>query len=143
AIQIHLGETFGVEKGLFPPPGLDRARAIMWLVWRNVTLGDAISRLSRNATEYFPAEQRNAAAAAAAKTDVDALLGLLDEALQGKDYLVGDAFTLADLHMSSWADYLSYFGIDFTAFKALNAWRERCRNRPAYAHVAAPEQSAS
>src|SRR5262245_11968243 len=31
AIAIHLGETFGVERKLFPAPGLQRAEAIKWL----------------------------------------------------------------------------------------------------------------
>ena len=36
AIIIHLGETFGVEKNLFPAPGVKRAEALKWLVWCNV-----------------------------------------------------------------------------------------------------------
>ena len=31
AITLHLGETFGVERKLFPPPGTERARAMSWL----------------------------------------------------------------------------------------------------------------
>ena len=46
AIAIYLGETFGVDRGLFPAPGSARARALQWLVWCNVSLGEAASRLS-------------------------------------------------------------------------------------------------
>ncbi|HNN94371.1 MAG TPA: glutathione S-transferase, partial [Pseudomonadota bacterium] len=37
AIQIYLGETFGVEKGLYPPPGPARGEVMKWIVWTNVT----------------------------------------------------------------------------------------------------------
>src|SRR5262245_35996659 len=60
AIMIHLGETFGVEKGLFPPPGLDRAEAIQWMTWLQVTVGEAVARFLRNTSERIPAELRNA-----------------------------------------------------------------------------------
>src|SRR5215470_5576285 len=62
AILLYLGETYGVEKGLFPAPGLARAEAFKWMAWAQVTLGDAIMRIIRNG-DRFPAEQRNAAAA--------------------------------------------------------------------------------
>src|ERR1700690_1566885 len=37
AIILHLGETFGEGKKLFPAPGLRRAEAFKWLVWTNVS----------------------------------------------------------------------------------------------------------
>jgi glutathione S-transferase len=39
------------------------------------------------------------------------------------------------LHVSAWIDYLAFFGIDLGPFKALAAWRARCRERPAYARA--------
>jgi len=33
AIQIYLGETFGVDKGLFPAAGPRRGEAMKWIVW--------------------------------------------------------------------------------------------------------------
>ena len=47
AITIYLGETFGVERGLFPTPGPRRGEAMKWIVWTNVTMGDAATRLGR------------------------------------------------------------------------------------------------
>ncbi|MCP6756823.1 glutathione S-transferase family protein, partial [Klebsiella pneumoniae] len=44
AIMIHLGETFGVEKKLVPPPGVKRAEALKWIVWSNVSVGEAVQR---------------------------------------------------------------------------------------------------
>lgn len=48
AIQIYLGETFGVERGLFPEAGPKRGAATSWIVWCSVTLVDALARFGRN-----------------------------------------------------------------------------------------------
>jgi glutathione S-transferase len=39
AISLYLGETFGVERQVYPPPGPLRGEATKWIVWANVTLG--------------------------------------------------------------------------------------------------------
>ncbi len=131
AILIHLGETFGVEKGLYPGPGLRRAVTIRWLVWCSVALGGANSRFHHNTSERFPAAQRSAPAAERAMADVHTLLRILDQALFGKRYLVEEQFSLADVHVSSWVSYLRRNGTPLHAYAALSAWRERCVGRPA------------
>ncbi|HEX8111491.1 MAG TPA: glutathione S-transferase family protein [Kofleriaceae bacterium] len=131
ALTIYLGETFGVERGLFPTPGPRRGEAMKWIVWTNVTLGDAVARFARNTMDWIPAEQRNAKAGEAGKADIADCLRIVDQALAGKQYLLGD-YTLADTHLTSFCDWLRYMQIDFTPFKNVQAWGERCRARPAY-----------
>src|SRR3954469_9104862 len=62
ALTMYLGETFGVEKKLYPAPGPKRGEAMKWIAWTNVTLGDAVSRYTHNTMDWFPAEQHNAKA---------------------------------------------------------------------------------
>jgi glutathione S-transferase len=133
AINIHLGETFGVEKQLFPPPGIERAEAIQWMTWMQVTVGDAVSRFLRNTSDRFPAELRNEKAGEAAKAEVEDLLKILDDALAGKEYLAGGRFSLADVHVASWMTYFQYFNFNLTPYKNINAWVARCTARPAFA----------
>lgn len=59
AIQIYLGETFGADKGLYPNPGPRRGEALKWLVWTNVSLGEAMSRWLRT-TQGRPASRGGA-----------------------------------------------------------------------------------
>ncbi len=136
AIQIYLGETFGVEKGLFPAPGPKRGEAMKWIVWCNVTAGEAVGRYFKNASDYVPAERRDAKAAAEAMVDIEASLRVLDDALAGKSFLLGDAFSIADAHLVSWMDYLAFAKVDFAPYKALAAWRTRCQERPAHGRAA-------
>jgi glutathione S-transferase len=131
AILIHLGETFGVEKKLYPAPGLARAEALKWLVWCNVSLGEAISRLHHASSPRVDAALHNEKAAEKAKKDVHALLDILEKEITGKQYLVEDRFSFADLQVAGWFSYLGMLGIDIKSWKNTAAWAERCESRPA------------
>jgi glutathione S-transferase len=133
AIVIHLGEAFGVEKKLFPGPGLRRAEAFKWLVWCNVSLGEAFSRHQHNTSERIPKERHNAKAAEAAKADVEKHLGILAGALDGKTWLVGDAFSLVDLHVAGWVAYVGMCGFETKRWPKLEEWLKRATARPGYA----------
>jgi glutathione S-transferase len=136
AITLYLGETFGVEKGLFPAAGAKRGEAMKWTVWANVTLGDAFGRFARNTMPWVPAEQQNAKAAEAAMDEVKACRGVLEGHLTGRSFLVGD-FTIVDAHVNSLIDWLRYSKVDFGAYPQLNSWSARCSERPAYKKVMA------
>jgi glutathione S-transferase len=131
ALTMYLGEMFGVERGLYPAPGPQRGEAMKWIVWANVTLGEAFGRFARNTMNWFPDDQKNAKAGEAAQRDVADCLRILDHALDGKQFLVG-SYTLADAHLGSFADWLRMMKIDFTAVPNVNAWSERCHARPAH-----------
>jgi glutathione S-transferase len=139
AILLYLGETYGVDKGLYPPPGLKRAETLKWIVWANVGFTDPLSRFARNTASYIPAEQQNAKAAEAGKRDLGAAMQVLEDALAGKSYLVDDKFSLADLAASSYFGWLKFMGYDYTPFKNVTAWAERCLGRPAALKVNKPE----
>jgi len=134
ALTMYLGETFGVERGLYPGPGLRRGEAMKWIVWTNVTLGDAVSRYTRNTMDWYPADQKNAAAGEAAKKDIAECLRVLNLSLEGKQYLAGD-YTLADTHLNSFCEWLRMMKIDFSPFPNVIAWGTRCSDRPSVKKV--------
>jgi glutathione S-transferase len=136
AILLYLGETYGVEKGLFPAPGLERAEAFRWMAWVGITLGDAVSRVIRN-SDRFPAEQRNELAREVAKKDLADLWTMVDKALDGKEYLVGGRFTLADLSVSGFVMVTGRFGVDIGHLKNVQAWSAKATQRPAMGRVLA------
>jgi glutathione S-transferase len=134
ALTMYLGETFGVERGLYPGPGLRRGEAMKWIVWTNVTLGDAVSRYTRNTMTWYPDDQKNAAAGEVAKKDIGECLRVLNLSLEGKTYLAGD-YTLADTHLNSFCEWLRMMKIDFAPFPNVIAWGARCSDRPAVKKV--------
>jgi len=136
AITMYLGEAFGAARGLYPAPGPRRGEAMKWIAWSNVTLADPVARWQRNTTDWTPAEQHNAKAAEAALADMHNCLAILNEGLEGKQFLTG-GYTLADTHVNSLADWLRMLKVDFSAYPDLNGWSQRCAARPAYARVMA------
>jgi glutathione S-transferase len=138
AITMYLGETFGVDAKIYPAPGPKRGEAMKWIVWANVTLAEAATRLMMHTAEWVPEAQRSASAAEAARTDVAARLGILDHALTGKAYLLGD-YTLADTHLQAVVHWITMLKVDMAALGNVRAWLVRCSARPALAkaHAAA------
>jgi glutathione S-transferase len=135
AILLYLGERFGEEKGLFPPPNADRAEAFKWMAWASVTLFEATVRLFRNTLDRIPADERNPKVAEGAKQDLTKAIGILDRALEGKEYLVGNQFSFADIAVVTALAFLPRFGMDFSSFASVNVWMDRCTSRPAAQRV--------
>jgi glutathione S-transferase len=131
AILIHLGETYGVDKGLYPPPGVERAECLKWIAWASASLLEPLQRYLGNTSSHVPEEQRNARAGELAKQDLEAMLKLLDDALAGRSYLVGDRFTLADLAVAGFVPYMQFVKYDISPFANVKAWSARCLSRPA------------
>jgi glutathione S-transferase len=138
AILLYLGETYGVEKGIYPPPGLKRAETLKWVVWANVGFYEPINRWARNTAAYVPDDQKNEKAKEAATKDVAAVMQLLDDALVGRSYLVDSTFSLADLAVSSYLGWLNFMGYDYASFKNVRAWGDRCLGRPAAVRTNTP-----
>ena len=136
AITIYLGEVFGTQKGLWPAPGPKRGQAMTWVAWTNVTLGEAVYRRGHASGEWGERSPRHDKAFEVANEDIQKHLGILDAALAGKDYLLGE-YTLADTHLHSICDWLHHMKIDFNAFPNITAWSARCAQRPAYQRVMA------
>jgi glutathione S-transferase len=139
AILLYLAETYGVAKGLYPAPGLKRAETQRWMIWGGANFFNALSRFARNTASYIPAEQHNAKAAEAAKADLGRYFGMLESQLGGKSYLVDDKFSFADLAVSSYMGWLKFMGYDFSPYKTVSAWTDRCLGRPAAMKTNAPE----
>ncbi|HEY1816517.1 MAG TPA: glutathione S-transferase family protein [Kofleriaceae bacterium] len=129
AITIYLGELFGTAKKLWPEAGPRRGEAMKWVVWTNVSLGEAMYRRGHSGDWVAP-EMKHEKMHAQATADVGKLLGILDAALAGKQFLLGE-YTLADAHVCSIVDWIHHSKIDFSTLANVTAWVERCHARPA------------
>jgi len=59
------------------------------------------------------------------------MLGVLDTRLAGREYLVGDKFTIADINAFAWVSAAPYSGIQLDEWSNLKAWFDRVGARPA------------
>ena len=127
AIQIALGERYGVEKGLWPAlHSPEHLTAITWLVWAQVNLTASAFRYMQHTSDYVPKEQHNPEAAAAALAEVRAELKILDGHLHGRDFITGPHRSLTDIDLSAtlgWALMMMKF--DLAAYPNVAAWLTR------------------
>jgi glutathione S-transferase len=135
AIMLHLGETYGRERGLWPAAGSLRAEALCWTVWSTTELHAYMMQWLYHGVDtpvsYAPAD-RSQATAAYNHSQFLRCLDALEERLSRGDYMLGSAFSLADIPGA--ASLLT--GIDlggkFDGHRNVAAWLERCRARPAF-----------
>ena len=77
---------------------------------------------------FLPKERWNEAAIAAAKTEIEGHLAILERQLAGKQYLVAEQFTHADLCYLPFLEFLPL--MEIAPPSAVAAWRERLLARP-------------
>ena len=83
----------------------------------------------------FPEDQRDPKKAADAAERFKQPLGVLDGALAGRDYLLGSAFTVADLNAAAVLSWAPLAGLDLSGARNAQGWLGRCTARPAFARV--------
>ena len=132
AILIYLAEKTGK---LIPADAAGRYETIQWLMWQMGGLGPMFGQLGffhrfagkaiedKRPLERYVAESKR-------------LLGVLDSRLEGRNWIMGDDYTIADISMLGWVRNLIgfYEARDLVSFDSLTnvpAWLERGLARPA------------
>jgi glutathione S-transferase len=108
-----------------------RAQVEMWMDWQQTTLmldlGPLFLGLIRT-----PAQDRDLEAMDSAARGVEAGLRILDGHLIGKTFIMGDAFTAADVALGCVTYRWYALNIDHAELPNLNAWYERLTERPSF-----------
>ena len=60
--------------------------------------------------------------------------GIVEAHLKGREFLVGDRLTVADLSLSGYLHYGDELHVDFAPYPAISAWVERIRRTPGWRH---------
>ena len=125
AILLYLGD----KTGQFMPDGaLARKELMEWLFWQVGNQGPMGGQLS-HFVNYAPKDQ----AEYGRKRyfgEYDRNLGVLENRLEGRDYILGD-YTIADMLAFPWAFIAKPLTASLDAFPNVAAWRGRLKERPA------------
>jgi glutathione S-transferase len=123
AIVQYIGDQ-APDRKLVPPAGtLERYRAVEWLNFISTELHKQFSPL------FNPAMPEEAKALFRAK--ILDRLKWVDAQLEGRDYLMGNAFTVPDAYLFVVAGWGKYVGVDIAGMKNLGAFMARMGARPA------------
>jgi len=131
AINLYLAKKYDT-KGLYPKALADEARAIQWSFWGMTEIEPSLLQVLLNRV-FLPAPQRDEAAAKAAEEKLAQPLRVLDGALAGRKFLLGDAFSIADLNVASVLSWALFSKVDLTRTPNAERWLKECCARPAFA----------
>jgi glutathione S-transferase len=125
AITLYLAKKHG---RLYPSTLEGEARAWQWSLWSVQEVDRGVNIWSLHAVR-LPPEDRDPQRLAEALKVIEAPFRVLDSALTGRSYLLGDDFTVADLNVA--AVISRAIDMDLTATPRLGDWLRRCLERPA------------
>jgi glutathione S-transferase len=93
----------------------------------DLEMGAATSTLIRP-KRFLPREKWDLAAMAEARDTIQRHLGMLEKQIEGHTWLVGDAYSLADICYTAFVQFLHI--MDVTVPPAVAAWTARLLERP-------------
>ncbi|MDB5460411.1 MAG: hypothetical protein JWO72_2152 [Caulobacteraceae bacterium] len=132
AILIYLADKTGK---LAPIDPAGRYETIQWVMFQMGAIGPMFGQVGffhrfagkdyedKRPRDRYVAESRR-------------LLGVMETRLTGRDWIMGDQYTIADISMLGWVrNLVGFYGagdlVGFADFKAVGAWLERGLARPA------------
>lgn len=111
----------------------ERIAAREWMFWCWDKLVAPIYRSRMAKLGLRPLDEATLAMYAA---DGAAALGFLDKSLAGRDWLVGEGATIADIDLYGVVHYAGEAGFDFSPYGNINAWVARVRSLPGFGQPA-------
>lgn len=126
AINLYLARKHG---RLWPEDEQGQALSLQWSFWAQASLeAPYVSWMEHS--QWLPEALRDAVEQKRAAQALQRPLDRLEQALRDRPYLLGHAFTVADLNVAGVINGL----VDFEpqARPHLHGWLQRCLDRPAY-----------
>jgi glutathione S-transferase len=129
-ILLHIAEKTGRFGGATP----QEAREILrWILWDNHKLSTQVGT-TRFLMNFLPPEKRPDAVIKFQQGRLKAAFTVLNDHLAGRDWIVGQGPTLADLSCCSYLYYPEPFGFVRADWPQIDAWLARIAALPGWKH---------
>jgi GST-like protein len=132
AILLYLADKTGM---LIPADAARRYETIQWVFFQMGAVGPMFGQLGyfhkfagREIADKRPLERY--------RDESKRLLSVLETWLEGRSWIMGDEYTIADISLLGWVrNLVGFYGagelVGFDSFKLVQVWLERCLARPA------------
>ncbi|MCP4315676.1 MAG: glutathione S-transferase [Hyphomicrobiales bacterium] len=132
AMLLYLAEKTGK---LIPSDPAARIECIQWLFFQMAGVGPMFGQyghfykfMAGKLNDNYPTERY--------QNETRRLLGVLDSRLEGRNWIMGDEYTIADITTFPWVRTVRDFyeagdAVGLHEFTNVTAWLERCAERPA------------
>ncbi|MEM8812948.1 MAG: glutathione S-transferase C-terminal domain-containing protein [Pseudomonadota bacterium] len=125
AILFYLAEKTG---RFIPADPVGRKEALEWLFWQTGNQGPMAGQLS-HFVNYAPGDQPYALKRY--QDEYNRCLGVLERRLADRPYLLGDAYSIADMIAWPWVLIAKPLGQELGSFPNVSRWRRAVKERPA------------
>lgn len=129
AINQYLAEKYKPEMLGSTPE--EKGHVAQWSVWAMTELQPPLVDILIQMV-FVPEDKRNHSLIEKAKEKTPGLLRILDQALAGRDFMVANKFTVADINMASVVAILAHLQMDIVPYKNIQNWMEKINSRPAF-----------
>lgn len=111
--------------------GAERREILRWLLWDNhkLTSYTATYRFMRTFTK-----DPDPAVLKVFRTRAETAWGILNKHLAGREYVVADRLTIADLSLCGYLFFPDEIGVDWAHYPHVRDWLARIRGQPHWAH---------
>ncbi|HTR86826.1 MAG TPA: glutathione S-transferase family protein [Reyranella sp.] len=130
AINLYLAAKHGKD-GFYPSSLEDQAICLQWSFWGMTEVEKPLLTIL---IDMFmtPPDKRKPEAVAEAQKALPKPFAVLNGALEGREYLLGSTFTVADLNLASICSWSKPIKFDYGPFPNVGKWLDRCLSRSAY-----------
>ena len=125
AILMYLAEKTGK---FLPTEPRERIQALEWLFWQMAGLGPMSGQYGHF---HVYAPERIGYAMERYKNEVNRLLKVLDTRLEGRDFLAGAEYSIADMATYPWINVYDSAPVDMAPYPNVVRWQEAIAARPA------------
>ncbi len=128
AIQDYVAEKSGRFGGR---DATERREVLRWILWDNHKLSSPAG-LTRFLMNFLPEDKRPKEVIAFNQGRLKAAYSTLDKHLEGREWIVGDGLTNADLSCCGYLYYPEPFGFDRAEWPNIDAWLTRLSETPGW-----------
>lgn len=127
---------FGEGTRFVPDDPYLRAQVLQWMFYEQYELEPAIAVVRFWVAYSGRPEQFEPERPAKMKAG-ERVLRTVDRHLDGREWVVGDAFTLADIALYGYTHVADEGGFDLSPYGAMRAWHERVASQPGHVPIEA------
>ena len=129
-IQRYISEKTGKFGGTTQE---EEREVLRWQFWDNHKLS-SFAGIARFLLNFIPEDKRQSEVIAFLQGRLRGAYAILDKHLEGRDWIVGDGVTNADLTCCGYLFYPEEFGFDRAEWPHINAWLDRISALPGWKH---------
>lgn len=121
------------KTGKFGGTEAEKYDVLRWVLWDNHKLSSQVGR-TRFLMNFLPEDKRPAEVITFMQGRLKAAFATLNTHLEGRDWIVGEGLTAADISCCSYLYYPEPFGFDRSEYPNIDAWLTRISETPGWKH---------